>query len=438
MSRSTSAPARWTGYAPRRNLSWLEPGAARSDGPRSGPLLAPARARSRSRCGQSPRQPRRRSLVIGDPGSGWQGRVAAAGRRCHRGKHRVRAAVGRGLRHPEDRRRRLVLRDHEPAAAAQRRAPAAPSLPIPVRTTATPVLPAAMAMLSKSTSPDGRCGAGDGAPVQGSRPVAVSFRCAPSGAIQAPGPARAPSAATLTGRGTARSEPAGQPVGEARRRCAARRGAGSGSRRAASPAGAPGSGGRRSTRISPITDARRRDPGRWGPCPEPGPRVTDDARPAEHLDPAPERAPRRRPPDRAGRDRPWRRVERACGERRAPPCRPPVADVGGDHQDGHRPGAHDLFDRREPVHARQARRPSSRGQVRGAAVRRSPPPRCGRRRRPRCPVDARASAAGRRVSVGNPRRSARASAGTVSPRHRPTSRSTVASRACWSKIRFAM
>ena len=77
-----------------------------------------------------------------------------------------------------------------PPARRTAAAPRAPSLPIPVSTTATPVRPAVAAMLSSSTSPDGRCGPERAFRSSTSRPSPVRFRCAPSGATQAPGPPR--------------------------------------------------------------------------------------------------------------------------------------------------------------------------------------------------------------------------------------------------------
>jgi hypothetical protein len=73
---------------------------------------------------------------------------------------------------------------------------------------------------------------------------------------------------------------------------------------------------------------------------------------SEHLDPVPERSARRARRIAQVEIFLGEHVERPGGER----CRRLVAgmaDVGGQHQNRHRPGAHDLTDRLDPVHAGQ-------------------------------------------------------------------------------------
>src|ERR1700730_10864889 len=93
----------------------------------------------------------------------------------------------------------------------------APSLPIPVSTTPTPSFPAAVAMLPRRTSPDGRWRPATVRLSKDNRPVAASLRCAPSGAIQAPWLACAPAAANTGGQPHDLVEPADQSFGDPRR-----------------------------------------------------------------------------------------------------------------------------------------------------------------------------------------------------------------------------
>ena len=133
------------------------------------------------------------------------------------------------------------------------------------------------------------------------------------------------------------------------------------------------------------------------------------------------------------------RVESPGSERGAGRRRPRLdAPREGEDRDG--PDAHDLLDRLHRPTCPAARGPSSRGRAwaRAATAGRSPSRRSRTRRPPRSRGRARAAGRARWRRSGESSQMRTRRTGARAGPHRPTSRSTVSSRSCWSKLRFTM